>query len=105
MKITLSALKQRGSLRKLAIRSTDLSLYLAEIELDGIRHLVCDDDERPLRTANLVSMREKLAVLEVEQLVLVQESAYDEMIGQPLREGSNRLEVPLEALPEPPWLN
>ena len=105
MKISLSALKARGRLHKVAIRSTELSLYLAEVELDGELHLVCDDDGVPLRTVNLVNMREQLECLDIEHLVLVQDSAYDEMIGQPNREGTNRLEVPLDNPPQPPWLN
>jgi hypothetical protein len=103
MKITLSALKSRGPLPKVAIRSTELSLYLAEIELDGKPHIICDDDETPLRTVNLVAMRERLQGLDMQSLVLVQDSAYDEMIGQPAREGGNRLEVPLET--GTPWLH
>lgn len=105
MKISLSELKNRGPLAKVAIRSTELSLYLAEVELDGEPHLVCDDAGVPLKTVNLVSMRERLEGLDVEALVLVQDSAYDEMIGQPPREGSNRLEIPLDSSPQPPWLN
>ena len=102
MKITLAELKARGPLQKLAIRSADLCLYLAEVELDGDRYLICEEDGSPLRTANLAAMREKLMALGVAELVLVQESAYDEMIGQPGREGSNKLEVPLGLDPQSP---
>ena len=106
MKVTLSELKQRGRIERLAIRSTDLSLYLAEIDIDGERHIVCDDAREPLRTVNLVEMRERLSALDILELVLVQDSAYDEMIGHPPREG-NRLEVPLDPAHQPgaPWLN
>ena len=51
-------------------------------------------------------MRERLSALDILELVLVQDSAYDEMIGHPPREG-NRLEVPLDPAHQPgaPWLN
>ncbi len=103
MKITLSSLKLKQPIQRLAIRSTELSLYLAEVEIEGERHIVCEDGGEPLRTVNLVSMREKFVDLDIKEMVLVQESAYDEMIGQPGREGSNALEVPLETFPS--WLN
>lgn len=103
MKITLSSLKLRQPIERLAIRSTELSLYLAEVEIEGERHIVCEDGGKPLRTVNLVNMREKFVDLDIREMVLVQESAYDEMIGQPAREGSNSLEVPLETFPS--WLN
>ncbi len=103
MKITLSELNKRQPIDKLAIRSAELSLYLAEAELENQRYLVCESDGKPLRTVNLVAMREKLSGLEVREMVLVHESAYDEMVGQPGPAGSNRMEVPLETFPS--WLN
>lgn len=107
MAIRLSELKRRGRLAKVAIRSMDLSLYQAEVEIDGLRQLIADGAGKPLRSFNLLDMKRQLATLDIETLVLVQESAYDEMVGQPDRDGSNALEIPLnpEAQPVPPWLN
>ena len=107
MPIRLSELKRRGTLAKVAIRSMDLSLYQAEVEIDGMRQVIADTAGKPLRSFNLLDMKRQLADLDIAQLVLVQESAYDEMVGQPGREGSNAMEVPLslEAQPAPPWLN
>ena len=107
MGIRISDLKKRGRVAKVAIRSMDLSLYQAEVEVDGVRQLITDSKDKPLRSFNLPDMKRELAPLDIEELVLVHESAYDEMIGQPGREGSNALEVPLsdEAQPVPPWLN
>jgi hypothetical protein len=105
--IKLTELKRRGRLEKVAIRSMDLSLYQAEIVLDGRRQLIADKDGKPLRSFNLLDMKKQLAGLEIAELVLVQDSAYDEMIGQPGAAGGNTLEVPLggQAQPVPPWLN
>lgn len=107
MTIKLAQLKRLGQIEKVAIRSMDLSLYQAEVVLDGKRQLIADKNGRPLRCFNLLDMKKKLAVLDIVDLVLVQESAYDEMIGQPGQPGSNTLEVPLngETQPVPPWLN
>ena len=107
MAIKISELKRRGPLEKVAIRSMDLSLYQAETVVDGVRQLIADRKGKPLRSFNLPDMKRQLAELEITELVLVHESAYDEMIGQPGRETSNALEVPLsgEPQPVPPWLN
>jgi len=107
VKITLSELRQRSSITRIAIRSTELSLYIAEAELDGAIHIICDKDGKPLKTRNLVGMREQLEALNPQELVLLHESAYDEMIGQPPREHSNRMELPLDpdSNSPAPWLN
>lgn len=107
MAIKLNDLKRRGTVPKVAIRSMDLSLYQAEAVFGDERQLIAGSDGKPLRTFNLLDMKRKLSGLQIGELVLVHESAYDEMIGQPDREGSNALEVPLdgEAQPVPPWLN
>jgi hypothetical protein len=107
MPIKLSELKRRGTLAKVAIRSMDLSLYQAEVEIDGLRQIIAGKDGKPLRSFNLLDMKRELAALDIAELVLVQESAYDEMVGQPGREGSNAMELPLsaEVQPVPPWLN
>ena len=107
MPIKLSELKKRGPLEKVAIRSMDLSLYQAEVEIDGRRQVIADGSGKPLRSFNLLDMKRQLAALDITNLVLVHESAYDEMVGQPGRDGSNALEIPLgkEDQPAPPWLN
>ena len=102
MKIALKALR-RKSLDRLLIESVDLSLYIAHAECDGARYLITGDDGRPLKTANLMAMKERLAKLEAREYVLLQRSAYDEMVGQGFAGGDNCLEVRLgpgyESLP------
>lgn len=107
MRLTVRDLMARQPLEKVVIRSIDLSLYQAEAIVDGRPNLIVDKDGKALRTHNIVQMKEHLAGLTIDSLVLVQQSAYDEMIGQPSREGSNALEVPLnpDSDPLPPWLN
>ncbi len=78
------------------VHSLDLALYQVSVVIDGAEHLLTSEDGRPLRGRSLQQVREILAPLPVASLVLRQQSAYDEMIGQPAREGDNTLEVPLE---------
>ena len=101
MKITLRELRKRP-VDRLIVESVDLSLYIAHAEVDGHRYLVADRDGRPLTTPNLLAMKERLAAIEAAERVLLQRSAYDEMVGSHAR-GDNLLEIPLrpgyESLP------
>lgn len=99
MKIRLNDLLRFGGDYDLTIRSLDLSLYQVEVALAGRARLICDESDRPLRFRTLQAAREALRPLAARSLQLLQQSAYDEMIGQPPREGSNALSVPLEPLP------
>ena len=107
VKITLPQLKKRAANACIAIRSTELSLYIAEARIDDQTFIICDGNNKPLKTHNLVAMREQLEAIKPAELVLVHESAYDEMIGLPPREESNRLELPLDPDQNSPapWLN
>ncbi|TGD72830.1 hypothetical protein E4634_13580 [Mangrovimicrobium sediminis] len=81
------------------VHSLDMALYQVTLQIDGGEHLLAEDSGRPLRSRNLVSLLELLSRLPVASAVLRQRSAYDEMVGQPLRDGDNALELPL-VLPE-----
>ena len=105
MKRTLKELAAHGQIDRLVIRSVDLSLYIAVAEMAGDDCLITNNDGSTLRTRNLLEMKQAVAGLPFDELVLRQESAYDEMVGQPDREGSNALEVGLSAemYPTPDW--
>ena len=83
------------------VHSFERSLYQVTVCVDGTEHLLQDDAGKTFRRRSINAVREALAGLPIEKLTLRQQSAYDEMIGQPLREGCNSLEVGL-ALPESP---
>ena len=103
MTISLSELAAGGPVAKVAIRSVDLSLYQADAWINGQSRLIVDSGGKPLRATNIVKMKQQLALLEITELVLVHSSAYDEMIGQPVRgqDEGNELEVPLNPEPQP----
>jgi hypothetical protein len=105
MKISLRQLASCNSIEKIVIESVDLSLYIARAVIDSREYLVTDASGCPLKTRNLVEMKQQLSGLDIQQLRLLQRSAYDEMVGQPQRECDNALEVGLsaEAYPTPPW--
>jgi len=95
MKISLQELYRRQPLAKLTIHSLDQALYSLTASIDGVEAVVTEHGERPLRRRSLTAMRELLELLSVGELVLRQESAYDEMVGQPQRSASNAMEIVL----------
>jgi hypothetical protein len=102
MKMTLRKMRRRRP-QRLLIESVDLSLYIAHAEIDGQRYLLTEDDGRPVRRPNLLAMKEVLACPRGCELLLIQRSAYDEMVGQRHERGDNCLELRLgpgyESLP------
>jgi hypothetical protein len=87
-------------LARAVVHSLDGSLYQLSVQIGDQEHLVWASSDRPLRTRNILELKEKLVGLEIGELVLRQNSAYDEMVGQP-DSGDNRLEVPLGREPYP----
>ncbi|MCG8671426.1 MAG: DUF6482 family protein [Pseudomonadales bacterium] len=95
MKIALSQLMTMQPLQKVVIHSLDCALYQVSIVQDLCEFFVTDDKGKMLRTHSISDMQRFFLGLEVESMALRQQSAYDEMIGQPIKEDSNALEVPL----------
>lgn len=98
MKVLLKDL-QTIQIEKLIINSLEQALYQAIVVLDGKEHVVWQTNDKTLSTRNLTKMREHFEKLNIKEIVLRHESPYDEMVGQPPKEGGNRLEVPLRQNP------
>ena len=102
MKLEISQLKKLEPIHKVIIQSLDLALYRLQVEHNGESFWVVENDSY-LKRHSLMEMRELMSPLSIQSLVLRHESAYDEMIGQPVRD-SNQLEIPLSqdlyAIPE-----
>ena len=95
MTIKMQEVRALPQIDKVTIHSLDLCLYQVSILYRGEEHYITDSGGKLLRSHNLVSMQALFEGLRVKQMVLRQQSAYDEMVGQPLRQGSNAIEVPL----------
>ncbi|MGI9286376.1 MAG: DUF6482 family protein [Pseudomonadales bacterium] len=94
MKLRIADVYNYPSLRKAIVHSVDQMLYIITIVIDGQEKLLHNDDGSPFRTTKLSEVHLVLELVNAEETVLRQQSAYDEMIGQPAREGDNTLEVP-----------
>ncbi len=98
MKLLLKQLSNH-KIDKLVINSLDQSLYQAVVQIGNEEHIVWETHEKPLITRNLMEIRGFFEELNIKEAVLRHESAYDEMIGHPVSDGTNRLEVPLDVNP------
>ena len=78
------------------VASYEGSLYQAFVQSGEDEHLIWHDNDKPLKTHNLQEMRERLHGLNIGQLFLRQDSAYDEMIGQDTRVEPNTLKLKLD---------
>ncbi len=95
MVISIVDLKKLSSIEKVIIHSHDQSLYLVSVIIDDAEHYVVDKNGKPLKAFNKLELQAIFDRHSVGKMVLRQQSPYDEMVGQPLRDGDNTLEVPL----------
>ncbi len=105
MKILLSDLAAR-KIQKLVINSLEQALYSAAVVIDGKEYVVWENEKKALTSRNLTQLRGLFEPLDIPEAFLRHESPYDEMIGMPSSQGSNRMEVPLGKNPYamPDWL-
>jgi hypothetical protein len=92
----------RGESLVTIVHSLQHALYQVTVIVDGHECVLTENDGKTFRRHSLSAVREALQVLPLASLTLKQHSAYDEMIGQPIREGENALEVPLALDSYPP---
>ena len=95
MTISIKDLHHLRTIPKLIFHSLDCALYQVSVVTSDGEQMVTDSKGRLLRSLNLISLQAMFNDFPVQQQVLRQQSAYDEMVNQPLRSGSNQLEVPL----------
>jgi len=95
MAISMKELSKLTTVDKVTIHSIDLSMYIVSVWISGREHYVVDKHQRPLTSHNKLELQALFERKDVGAMVLRHQSAYDEMVGQPLRDTSNELEVPL----------
>ncbi|MDG1207058.1 MAG: DUF6482 family protein [Pseudomonadales bacterium] len=102
--ITLAQLVKRHRKTKglcielLRLRSFECSLYLVELVIEDETYLVKDEQGKVLSFRSLLDAKKPFKEFNIACAELVQESAYDEMIGQPVGQEKNTLRVKV-ALP------
>lgn len=95
MKLLFEKLAAMQSIARATIVSIDMSIYQLFVATDNGEQLVWKTEQQPLIARSLGLMRELLKEFTIETLLLRHDSAYDEMINQPLR-AANTLVFKLE---------
>jgi predicted RNA-binding protein len=79
----------------LRLRSFECSLYLVELVIEDETYLVKDEQGKMLSFRSVLAAKKPFKGFNIARAELVQESAYDEMIGQPVGDEKNTLRVSL----------
>ena len=95
MAITLDHFARLAKAVPIVVHSLEQALYQVTVLTETGEQLLVTKDGRALRSRNLQSLRATLQGMPVASATLRHQSPYDEMIGQPLREAANTMEVPL----------
>ena len=94
----LSQLEQYSEVKKLIFNSLDSSLYTVSALIsegdDTEEHMITDESEINLKGNNVLSLQKQLRKVKAVKHVIRHTSAYDEMIGGPLK-ATNEMEVPV----------
>ena len=94
----LSQLEQYPEIEKLIFNSLDPALYTVSAlitgEDDAEEHMITDESEIGLKGNSVLSLQKQLRKVKAAKHVIRHTSAYDEMIGGPLK-ASNKMEVPV----------
>ena len=93
--MTPAELRQYSPITKVVIHSIDCALYQASVFIGAREFFLADAKGKLLKGRSVLEMQALFKELKVEKMVLRQTSAYDEMVGQPVREQANTFEVPL----------
>lgn len=92
--MNLTDLNNIDHFEKVRIHSLESNLYQLSVIVDGEEHFVLDHHGALLKSHNKLELQQLFDDKSVQKMVLCHQSAYDEMVGQPMG-GSNTLEVPL----------
>jgi hypothetical protein len=91
----LSEVKLLPHVDKVRIHSLESNLYQVSILVGEDEHYVFSAPGKFLRSHNKLDLLAQFEGMSVGSTVLCHQSAYDEMVGQPLRDQANLLEVPI----------
>ena len=102
MKITFAEFARLGQPAAVVIHSLEQALYQITVTIDDSTYLLVENNGTTFRSHRLQRAREALQTMPVASIVLRQQSAYDEMVGQPVKQQDNSLEVSLAVYPDSP---
>jgi hypothetical protein len=71
------------SIAKLEVQSFEMNVYLVKLYTNEAEGFVYDANDRPMRFNNSQQIRDTFEFCSVAEAVMVHDSPYDEMIGNP----------------------
>ena len=90
----ISKLEKYFEVEKVIFHSLDIALYNVSAIVEGEEYMITDNSGERLKSHNLLSLQKQLKKVNAKKQVIRHVSAYDEMIGGPVK-GSNAMEIPL----------
>ena len=94
MAILFSELKKHEPIQKVIVHSLDLALYQVSVMINNVEYYVKETESDFLRAHNPLAIQKRFSDIAYIDMVIRQTSAYDEMVGQPVKCAANTLEVP-----------
>lgn len=91
----LKELKKNRCFDKVKLHSLESNLYQLSVVIDGQEYYVLNEKGDFLTSHNKLDLQSIFKEKEVSEMVLCHQSAYDEMVGQPVSMNKNTLEVPI----------
>lgn len=76
---------------KLEVQSFEMNVYLVKLHTKDFSAFVYDKNDRPMRFSSSQQIRDAFELCEVSKAVMVHDSPYDEMVGNP-----NKAQIPTE---------
>lgn len=93
MKFVYSKLSTDTPIDLLEVHSFEMNVYLVQLNIGNNQGMVYDNNDKPMRFHSSQQIRELFAEFDVEQAVMVHDTPYDEMIGNPPK-ASERMALP-----------
>ncbi|WP_100658480.1 DUF6482 family protein [Alteromonas flava] len=99
MKFPFNALSNYPVIDLLEVHSFEMNVYLVQLNVGSNSGMVYDDKDKPMRFYSTQQIRELFAEFDVKQAIMVHDTPYDEMIGNPPK-ASEKMALPFSmALP------
>lgn len=102
MKFPFSALSAQQPIDLLEVHSFEMNVYLVQLNIGSNTGMVYDDKDKPMRFFSTQQIREVFEDFIVEKAVMVHDTPYDEMIGNPPK-ASEKMALPF-SMAQPYWL-
>ena len=94
MKFNFSKLEKNSlTIDLLEVHSFEMNVYLVNLTVGGDSGMVYDKQDKPMRFFSAGQIREAFAHCEIKNSVMVHDTPYDEMIGNPPK-ASQKMALP-----------